>query len=104
MMEQYFETQIGKKLVKAITTGKNFYTEVYKRQYTIEVLGVKNGRVLVDVNSVDITPSGYPEGDSRQYLGEVWVAINKESKNETIYDIIAKVDLMFLRRYSIKAI
>ncbi|MNV41017.1 hypothetical protein D3C71_1326390 [compost metagenome] len=103
-MEKYFESMVGKKINHSITTGETFFTKVYKRTYSIEVLKVKNGRVYVEVKCYDVVPSGYRQGGSDQNLGETVVMIDEDSKLETIFNIISQVDLMFLREYNIKAI
>lgn len=103
MFKKYFESMIGKTITHSIETGETFFTEVYKRTYKIEVLGVKNGRIYVDVNSYDVVPSGYKKGGSDKHFGEVSVMIEDDSKMKTIFNIIANVDFEFLMRYNIKA-
>jgi len=104
LFEKYFQNKIGEVITRTVTSGNRFFTEVYARKYFIEVLAVKNGRVYVDVTSVDIVPSGGIQGGSQKYFGDFTVDINEETRIEIIFNIIAKADLAFLRRYNIQNI
>jgi hypothetical protein len=63
-LQPYFESKLGQKIRVTRTTGHAFYTEVYRRQYELEVLAVDDGKVMFHVTSDDIVPRGYLHGGS----------------------------------------
>jgi hypothetical protein len=98
-MSSYFKTQIGNKITKSVKTGKTFFTEVFERVYTIEVLEVNRGKLTVDVSCYDKVPSGYRAGDTFRHIGEVTVSMGTRSKGEIIDDIVVRMDPNFFVRY-----
>jgi hypothetical protein len=62
-LQPYFESKLGQKIRVTRTTGHAFYTEVYRRQYELEVLAVDDGKVMFHVTSDDIVPRGYLRRD-----------------------------------------
>jgi hypothetical protein len=63
-MDNYLKTKVGKKVFVSFTTGETFYTEVYKRNFAIEIIKVTSNKITVKVTSKDITPSGMGRGGS----------------------------------------
>lgn len=98
-MEDYFKKKLGENIQTKVTTGNDFYTEVYQRVYNVEVLRVSSGSMTVDVKSYDVAPSGLRDGDSSQALGETTIKIGTKTKTEIIDAIIREVDKPFFRRY-----
>lgn len=98
-MENYFNKKLGETIQKKVTTGEKVFTEVFERVYELEVLKVKDGKVLHEVSSYDVTPSGYRKADTSNYFGEFLISIGNKSKNDIIVDTIKQADPEFFRRY-----
>ncbi|MNJ90648.1 hypothetical protein D3C87_82830 [compost metagenome] len=98
-MREYFKTKVGKKIVVKVVTGKTFFTEVYQRNFVIEVIEVskatKNQKMIISVRSYDVVPSGYKEADSDKYYGEFETNI-LESRDKTLKEIICHCDMSFM--------
>jgi hypothetical protein len=71
------------------TTGHAFYTEVYRRQYELEVLAVDDGKVMFHVTSDDIVPRGYLHGGSDKQFGSVTVEI-RDTLEATVKEAIER--------------
>jgi hypothetical protein len=97
-LQPYFESKLGQKIRVTRTTGQTFYTEVYRRQYELEVLAVDDGKVMFHVTSDDITPSGYPLGGSDKQFGSVTVEI-QGTLEATAKEAVETADPQFFSRY-----
>jgi hypothetical protein len=52
-MKTYFESKIGQSILKPYTTGKTFFTEVYKRVFRIEIITVSATKIQAKVRKSD---------------------------------------------------
>ncbi|MDF2534169.1 MAG: hypothetical protein K0R18_326 [Bacillales bacterium] len=98
-MKEYFQTKVGQKIVAKVKTGKTFFTDVFQRNYVIEILSVsraaKNPKMTVAVSSYDVVPTGYKQSGTDKYYKEFEVKIFS-SRDKTIEEIICRADFAFL--------
>jgi hypothetical protein len=103
-LQPYFESKLGQKIRVTRTTGHAFYTEVYRRQYELEVLAVDDGKVMFHVTSDDIVPRGYLlprgylHGGSDKQFGSVTVEI-RDTLEATAKEAVETADPQFFSRY-----
>lgn len=100
-LKNYLKSKIGVTLHKSICTGNKFFTDVYTRRYSFNVIKVFRNKVTIEVGSIDICPSGLAQGGSSINLGEIVMDFKKYSKEELLNEIIAKKDANFLIKYHI---
>lgn len=99
-MKDYFKSKIGQIIKVRYNTGKTFFTEVYERQYTIEIVSVIKNEVTCIVNSVDYVPSGYIKGSTDKYLGERKIKIIPDKSLENIIEsMLIGIDPNFFFAY-----
>ena len=102
-MINYFIKKIGEKLYQGFVTGETFFTKVYERRYTFEIITAKPGVLQVKVKSKDVTPSGFGEGGSDKNFGCHNIKFKDTDMLDDILKGIAKqVDPQFFREYSDK--
>lgn len=99
-MTKYFETNIGKTIRKSFRTGENFFTEIFERRYSFEILAIEKGEMMATVTSVDIVSSGMMQGGSKKDFGEITVRIKNRSREEILRDLALNADPHFFTRYS----
>jgi hypothetical protein len=100
-MKRYFEKQIGELLVKSFKTGNSFFTEVYQRTFSIEVITVSATTIQARVSSEDYVPSGFRQGGSeRNYNSQMFSFKNDEMLDMILERICKTVDPEFFERYT----
>lgn len=100
-LKEYLKSKIGKKITKSICTNETFFTDVYKRNYSFEIIKVYRNKVTMNVSSVDICPSGLQAGNSYRDLGEIVMDYTKFSKEKLLEEVISRKDFSFLIQYKI---
>ena len=93
---------VGKKISKEITTGVNFFTDVYKRHYNFKIKEVKYSTVTLDVTTYDICPSGFMQGGTKNTHHDIKVKVTFDSINELLCEIVCKINPNFVLKYGIK--
>ena len=100
-MKAYFKSKLGQVIRKSIATDDS-KGDIYARRYNLEVLKVSDdGEVTVEVNSVDLSPSGFSEDGTDNYFGEFTTRIGSNSKRAIITNILVEADPKFNSEYDI---
>jgi hypothetical protein len=90
---RYFDSKIGDQLHKRVVTGQTFFTQVYARQYTAEVIAAEHNSVHIYLAWYNITPSGYVCGGSQHDHGDILVDLEKvHSINDFWKEVIRIAD------------
>jgi hypothetical protein len=99
-MKTYFESKIGQSILKPYTTGKTFFTEVYKRVFRIEIITVSATKIQAKVRKSDYVPSGYGEGGTEfEYPARNFSYKKTESIDQITDRICRTVNPEFFNRY-----
>lgn len=99
----YFNSLIGSKVRKSLTTGNKSFTEVYKRQYIFEVLSVSEKEVRFHVSSKNICPAGcYEDSMEDNDFGEISIDIRGKDRISILNEAIMAKDKSFIDKYNLK--
>jgi hypothetical protein len=100
-MKDYFKTKLGKKLSYSVTSGNTFFTEIYQKRYSLEVIKVTSKSVTFEITSNDHVPAGWCKAGTFKNYGLVEIKFYNKNKLQIIYDALVKVDLHYFLKYSL---
>lgn len=87
MLSNYFENKVGQKIHIKYRTGSELFSEVFQRNYDLEVIGVDDEKVYFNIKSYDVVPSGYSKWGTDKDYGIISIRLhNKPKQVEDVID------------------
>ena len=97
-LHRFFEAKIANHLKYRVTTGNQFFAEVYQRIYKMEVITVDEDGVGLLVTSSDVTQTGISKGGTAKGFGTVNVPFG-DSVESMIQSAAVGADPTFFKKY-----